>query len=342
MFVNVTGMGQVRPLPRGVRPIRVPVMRRRGVSGLGQTLLERPGPGGVGIEIVDPSGNIVYSASQVAANPSLATIPSGGCPTGMVPTWYPGGQSECAVPGAQGGTQIQGAPLNTCTDPSGLCFGSTFQGGTIQTPVQLEAIPVALPAAYTSGGYQTVGSGNQPLTVTSATATLSNSSRPGQSFQVGDSWQLNITGPPNSPVSNLAVQNGNSLGVTGYGSTDANGNFSLSGTFSASAAGNWSETWSVAGQNAPALSFSVSAVQSSGGGSGSGGGSNAGSNPSGSGPVAVSSPSTTTATPGTCFAPLAQFGIPDTCVGGLPVGLATIAAGVVALFIVGSMFGGKR
>ena len=242
-------------------------------------------------------------------------------------------------PGAQGGTQIAGAPLNTCTDPSGLCFGSVFNGQPILTPGQLEAIPTALPSAYTSGGYQTVGgTGAGAGGATSVTAVLTNTSRPGQPFQVGDSWQLNITGPPNSPVSDLAVQNGNSLGETGYGSTDANGNFSLSGSFPASTVGNWSETWSVAGQNAGSLSFTVSAAPSTGGGSGSGGGSSAGSNPSGSGPVTV--PAATT--PASCFAPLAQFGIPDSCVGGLPVGLATIAAGIAALLLVGSLMGGKR
>jgi hypothetical protein len=301
-------------------------------------LFEQPGPGAVGTQIVDASGNIVYSASQVAANPALLNQlnASNVCPSPMVPTYFPGGQSECSLPGTTT-TQIQGAPLVTCDDPSGLCEGSTWQGQTILTPGQIAGIPTALPASYTTPVPTQTYGGTSGGSSRGVVAVLSNTSRPGQSFQVGDSWQLNITGTPNSAVSNLATQNGNSLGVTGYGSTDANGNFSLSGSFSASTVGNWTEQWSVGGVNAPSLSFTVSAAQSSGGGSGSGGGSSAGSNPAGSGPVAVAS-----TTAASCFAPLAQFGIPDTCVGGLPVGLATIAAGVIGVLILASVMGGKR
>jgi hypothetical protein len=72
---------------------------------------------------------------------------------------------------------------------------------------------------------------------------------------------------------------------------------------------------------------------SSTGGTGGGSGSGSGSTPTGS---AVPT------TPAGCFAPLAQFGIPDSCVGGLPVGLATIAAGIAAVFILASVFGGKH
>jgi hypothetical protein len=139
-------------------PVGLPQARNRiyrGVGRLGQdassaTLLARPGPGGVGTELVYPDGNTAYTADQVAADPSLVDqlSSSGVCSPPLVPTWYPGGQSECAMPGAQGGGQIQGAPLNTCSDPTGICEGDVYQGVLITTPGQL---PVgALPSAYTS------------------------------------------------------------------------------------------------------------------------------------------------------------------------------------------------
>lgn len=165
---TASGIGYALRPPTGLRQAQRRIAH--GIGRLGQSsasLLARPGPGGVGTEVVDPNGNIVYSADQIAADPSLLNqLNSGLCPPPMVPTWYPGGQSECAMPGAQGGGQIQGAPLNVCSDPTGICEGDTFEGTTITTPGEL---PVgALPTSYTSPeatAYQTV-SGNPAPTPT--------------------------------------------------------------------------------------------------------------------------------------------------------------------------------
>jgi len=89
----------MNPAPRFTRrpnPLADSINRPNGVSGLGVALLTRPGPGGSGTEIVDSSGNTVYSAAQVAANPSLLTSLPSPCPGGMLPTWFPGGESICA------------------------------------------------------------------------------------------------------------------------------------------------------------------------------------------------------------------------------------------------------
>ena len=334
MFVNQTGMGQARMLPLR-RPIPVPRFRVfRGGRGMGQALLLRPGPGDVGTEVVDVNGNIVYSADQVAANPALANISGGGCPAGMVPTWYPGGQSQCAVPGAQGGTYIAGAPIGQCDDPSGLCQGSTFQGQVIQTPVQLEAIPQGLPSSFLPLSPVGVMVGDRPIPTS---VNFQNTSRPGQSLQVGDSWKISITGMPGSPVTAASVQNGASLGTSNYGSTDSSGNFSLTGTADASTVGNWSESWAVAGVAGPTLNFTVSAAAAASGGPPSGGSAGA---PAGSpGPVA-SLPPATTAAPG-CFSLVGALGIPDPCIGPLPIGITTLAALIGGFFLLSSM-GGRR
>ena len=97
-LVRARGGTKVMPVSANMRP--APRFTREpnpltGLHGLGAALLTRPGPNG-GTEIVDSGGNTVYSESQVAANPSLlSTLPSP-CPSGMLPTWFPGGESICA------------------------------------------------------------------------------------------------------------------------------------------------------------------------------------------------------------------------------------------------------
>lgn len=115
-----------------------------------------------------------------------------------------------------------------------------------------------------------------PPALVAATATISNTSRPGQPFQVGDAWKLVVAGTPNQPVSGTASQNGKSLGTTPYGSTDSTGSLVLTGSMDASTVGAWSELWTVGTVSAPVISFSVSAAQpldsSAPSGSSSGGG----------------------------------------------------------------------
>jgi hypothetical protein len=90
--------------------------------------------------------------------------------------------------------------------------------------------------------------------------TISNQSRPGQPFQVGDSWLLTITGAPSQPVTASANFNGSAYGNnTPFGSTDSTGKFSTSGTFSSGQIGNWSEVWTVGGVPAASITFSVAA-----------------------------------------------------------------------------------
>ena len=84
------------------------------------------------------------------------------------------------------------------------------------------------------------------------------SSRGSNALQVGDTWLVSITGAtPNSPVS---VNAGGS--TTQMGTTDANGNFSLSGTARTQDIGPWNELWSVGGLNSGAFQFTISAPAS--------------------------------------------------------------------------------
>ena len=84
------------------------------------------------------------------------------------------------------------------------------------------------------------------------------SSRGSNALQVGDTWLVSITGAtPNSPVS---VNAGGS--TTQMGTTDANGNFSLSGTARTQDIGPWNELWSVGGLDSGAFQFTISAPAS--------------------------------------------------------------------------------
>jgi hypothetical protein len=88
----------------------------------------------------------------------------------------------------------------------------------------------------------------------------------------GDTWSITITGgAPNAAVTVSGSDPAGSYVGTSMGKTDANGNFTLSGTIDASQLGNWSEQWSVGGASAGTISFSVKSAPASSGGSGSGG-----------------------------------------------------------------------
>lgn len=260
-------------------------------------LLTKPGPNG-GTEIVDPNGNVVYSEGQVNANPSLLNLLNGACPPGTRPTWFPGGESTCAGSAQTPEGTVLGPqfnyPINGSCAVMGWCFTGTSLsdpnsytwtgGGTpnvLNPALAYAGMNQGLPQNYQPGGGATF-TGNDPIVpalvptavprglmpvdpvslaslgVRAATASIANTSRPGQPFQVGDAWKLTITGTPGQPVAGTASQNGQSLGTTPYGSTDANGQLVLTGAMDASTVGNWSELWTVGTVSAPVLAFSVS------------------------------------------------------------------------------------
>ena len=91
--------------------------------------------------------------------------------------------------------------------------------------------------------------------------TVTNATRGGSGLcYVGDTVQVNITGPPSQPVSFTGNQNGKPISSTPMGMTDAQGNFSWSGTVTAPLIGVISESWSVGGQPAGSTTFTVAAA----------------------------------------------------------------------------------
>ena len=124
---------------------------------------------------------------------------------------------------------------------------------------------MALESAPQSGvgiNYTTVagpGSGSAPA---NGGKLIFTSSRGGtNAFQVGDTWQVQITGAtPNSPVTVSGSMPGSTFSGTSMGSTDNSGNFSKSGTFDTSTVGSWQETWAVGGAQSGTISFTVAAA----------------------------------------------------------------------------------
>lgn len=90
------------------------------------------------------------------------------------------------------------------------------------------------------------------------TVQLTNLTRGGTDFVVGDEWRIDVTGPPFQDVKGCATHNGSSLGCTVFGQTSAGNAFQLSGVMDASTIGSWVQTWYVGDiQATPVLQFEV-------------------------------------------------------------------------------------
>ena len=121
--------------------------------------------------------------------------------------------------------------------------------GSVTFPVAQGAVETAAPASY-NAFVTRIG--------TAATVLITNLTGPSNAaFVVGDSWRIVISGAPNQPVCMTGTFNGLPTGGT-FGSTDASGNFSLSGLMTSAVVGNWRETWYVGGvQATQVVSFAV-------------------------------------------------------------------------------------
>lgn len=90
---------------------------------------------------------------------------------------------------------------------------------------------------------------------------LTNTTRPAASdFQVGDGFQVVVTGAANQPVSIRTTMQGRTDWGPVAGWTDTSGRWSATGQFEKRDFGGWSEVWTVGGKLAtPAIRFSVHA-----------------------------------------------------------------------------------
>jgi len=128
------------------------------------------------------------------------------------------------------------------------------------------------------GGAPQVGVVTNPGPSIPPSVVMKNLTRPGSDtqYQVGDSWQVSITGTPGAAVSGSASQGAQNLGTTAFGNLNAQGQMVLTGTMMAGQVGTWVEGWTIAG-NPPSITvtFSVAAAPA-GASAGSGQSSSAG------------------------------------------------------------------
>jgi len=152
-----------------------------------------------------------------------------------VGSWYavlqPGGIAVAGALPAQGGIAWSASVSWQVTDPNG------------QQPSATDPAPAGATGLIIT---QTVG---QPCVVSAVTVTLVNTTTLGQAgFYSTDCWELTVTGPPNSPVTIWALQNGLPLQSEVLGATDGNGIFVLDGCMSDPYVGYWVENYQVGDQ----------------------------------------------------------------------------------------------
>jgi hypothetical protein len=161
-------------------------------------------------------------------------------------------------PGADPGSVLTDARgYASCTPIFGGTAGQgsfdVLVGGVDATPVSGTGTPVAYWQSWT---IPFVVTPNLPIQHPGGVWSFQ-ASRGGSTFYPGDTWTVRITGSlPNAPV---AVQGGRdgASDITPTGATDANGNFTLSGTFMLADAGSWQETWMVGSDTVATCSFSL-------------------------------------------------------------------------------------
>ena len=100
-----------------------------------------------------------------------------------------------------------------------------------------------------------------PAAAQGPTVRILNLSRPvSGDFQIGERFEIVITGAPNQPVSVRTTRHGRTDWGPVIGTTDTAGRWSTAGRFEKSDFGDWSEAWTVGGRfAAPSLRFAVNA-----------------------------------------------------------------------------------
>ncbi len=288
---GVTANPQFAPLGTNAVPRGSRMATRRGVRGLGATVTycqDRP-PDAATAAIIAARGDTMSLvpcggvATPLGQTGNVPLTPTTVTPVAPVYTPIDTGVQNCAlqdtacvVAAAAKQTANQAAfyqaqanynaavcvanggegyvpPSMGITDWCGQKYGgnpnqAVFVNGTLQNP---SGTPAAPPSALPAGSSAAVQGGSLSF----HNLTSGNSS----TLQVGDNWQISISGAtPNTQVSVTGGQGGQSA-TTVMGSTDSNGNFSLSGQISSSQVGAWQESWSVGSAASGFIAFTVAA-----------------------------------------------------------------------------------
>lgn len=99
-----------------------------------------------------------------------------------------------------------------------------------------------------------------PVAAQNPAVRIANTTRPGADFQVGDRFEIAVTGAASQPVSVRTTMQGRSDWSPVIGWTDSGGRWSTTGQFEKADFGPWSEAWTLGGKLAnPVVGFSVAA-----------------------------------------------------------------------------------
>jgi hypothetical protein len=161
-----------------------------------------------------------------------------------------------------------GQPAIAVNQPYTTAAGQAAVGTGIQTtsgfiplatpPVVAAAAPLLAPVKQVMASAPAGFSTRTPAVAPKLTFT---NSRGSNSLVVGDTWTITITGAaPGSAVSVTGNTSGSNTTpvTTPLGSTDVNGQFTLSGQLDPSTVGVWAEDWRVGGNTVGHIAFTVS------------------------------------------------------------------------------------
>jgi hypothetical protein len=151
------------------------------------------------------------------------------------------------------GASATAAPAPTVQSGSAVQVPATYAydsaGNLITVAARAYVAPAPLPAVYVP----------QNAAAAAPRLTFQTSSGSTSVIVAGrDTWRLSITGAaPNVPVVATGIKDGAAPSSTTYGTTDAAGNWTLSGSSAAADIGAWRFTWTAGGQVAGNLNFSI-------------------------------------------------------------------------------------
>jgi len=259
---------------------RIPTWRRIALSGLGDGTCQYPQPG---VPQVYPPCTAVNTGGSPATYvaPNLTPVP--GCISGPEPysaecqallmaTQH---QNQSALDAANRAVFVANCnrdyqanatryrelgmevPPNDCEYRA---YGQTLPGTTGGTAAYLPGTPQGIldwRAANPAGGSPGPAAGStSPGGLALSFAFTNLTSGDNTNFKVGDRWQIDITGPPNAPVSMNGGRNGeNNLHQMGV--IDSSGRFKLNGQMGQGEIGSWTEAWRVNNQIIASFSFRV-------------------------------------------------------------------------------------
>jgi len=199
---------------------------------------------------------------------------SGTCTNSQIGSW----NEIWMVGGVQVGTLAFTINANTTVVPPSVVAQAIASGVPVSAAGQAYAAGVApspvVPAVTQSSVVAAQATAANPITTTASPVTnggtntpVPTTSNPNFTFsvlenpmQVGDTWAASIT---NAQANSAVVVSGGMNGVVGninVGTTNANGNFSLSGTCTVDEIGDWTEQWIVGGDIVGNVSFSIVAA----------------------------------------------------------------------------------